>query len=301
MDRKVLSWLGYGFRTVVLRQQLPYLFGIEVSDRCNLNCFYCEGKNKGRYYYGYGHAQQELRDAYGRGHRLLYFTGGEPTIWEDGDRRLGDLVLYARELGFHDIFIYTNGTMPLDIRGCKYIVTIDGPRAVHNRIRSDSYDLIMQNVEDAVTNAVYASITITKANVQHLESYVKEISATGLFRGIAFNLLTHWPDIVARYGLSGTERESCLDRVWALKQQGYPIRLSAAAYKALRSNSWKRPLPQVELGLSDKIHTCCRDNGNKEVCDNCGYVNSVEISQILALKPSAIREAISLLGMWETG
>ena len=76
--------------------------------------------------------------------------------------------------------------------------------------------------------------------------------------------------------------------------------LSAAAYKALRYNDWKRPLPQMELGLSpEERYTCCRDIGNKAICDACGYVNCAEVSQILALKPSAIWQAVRMTGVHE--
>lgn len=292
----LVNWLGYGFRTAVLRQRLPYLFGLEVSDRCNLNCFYCEGKNKNRYYHNYAQAEQSLKDAYARGHRALYFTGGEPMIWEDGDRRLADLVTIARTLGYQEIFIYTNGTQPLSIMGCSYIVTIDGPRDVHNRIRSDTYDLIMDNIRGAVSKSVFASITLNKANDQYLETYVKELTASGYFRGICFNLLTHWPDIVAKYGHTGTERQELLNRVWSLKKQGYPVMLSRAAYRAMLANNWKRPLPQIELALSpDEVYTCCRDIDNKQICDACGYVNCAEVSQLLAFKPTAILQAMKML------
>ena len=48
---KYASWLSYGFQTFVLRRQLPYLFGLVITDQCNLNCFYCESKNSGRYHF----------------------------------------------------------------------------------------------------------------------------------------------------------------------------------------------------------------------------------------------------------
>jgi MoaA/NifB/PqqE/SkfB family radical SAM enzyme len=289
--------MRYGFNTFVLGRKIPYLFGLEVSDRCNLDCFYCEGKNKGRYHFTYDQACEALEDAYLRGHRALYFTGGEPMIWEDGGRSMADLVQHAKDLGFNEIFIYTNGTRPLKISHCKYFVTVDGPRAVHNRIRGGTYDQIMENVRTAVTPAVFASITLTAANVDHLETYVREITETKLFAGICFNLLTHWPDIVARYGFSITERKAVLDRVWALKRQGYPIILSAAAYHALKNNDWKRPLPHFfNDTATTEIYTCCRDVGNKAICDNCGYVNCAEVSQILALKPSAIWQALRVVG-----
>lgn len=301
MAPKLLSWLSFGVHTFVLKRQLPYLFGIEITDRCNLDCFYCEGKNKGRYYFSHKQACQALSDAYNRGHRALYFTGGEPMIWRDGESDLADLVRFATKLGFNEIIVYTNGTSPLDIVGCEYIVTIDGPRDVHNRIRSNTYDLILENVRHAATKAIFASITITKANIKYLATYVKDITATRLFRGIAFNLLTHWPEIVARYGFSIDERVRVLDQIWALKQQGYPIFLSAAAYKALRNNDWKRPINQIELALSPTLtYTCCRDIGNREICDSCGYVNCAEVSQILALKPSAIWQAIQMVGIRRT-
>jgi hypothetical protein len=87
-----------------------------------------------------------------------------------------------------------------------------------------------------------------------------------------------------------------LDRIWALKQQGYPIVLSRAAYRALRNNDWARPIPQIELGTRDRVFTCCRDVDNKEICRNCGYANCVEVSQILAFKPSALLQVMRMTG-----
>ena len=78
--------------------------------------------------------------------------------------------------------------------------------------------------------------------------------------------------------------------------KGYLIVLSKGAYKALRNNDWKRPIPQIELGTKDRIFTCCRDIDNPSVCENCGYANCVEVSQILALKPSAMWQVIKMVG-----
>jgi sulfatase maturation enzyme AslB (radical SAM superfamily) len=287
--------LAYAWKTFILRRELPYLFGLVITDRCNLDCFYCESKNSGGYHFTSDGALKALRDAYRRGHRSLYFTGGEPMIWTDGGLHLEDLVRYSRELGFHEVFIFTNGTVPLAISDCNYIVTLDGTRDIHESIRQGTYDLILKNVRNAVTRAVFASITFSKHNAHCLEEFVKEITALHLFRGISFNLLTHWPEMVAKHGISGAERVQLLDRIWALKQQGYPIVLSHAAYRSLRNNDWKRPIPQIELGTRDKVFTCCRDVDNKEVCENCGYANCVEVSQIMALKPSALLQVMRMV------
>jgi Fe-coproporphyrin III synthase len=295
MGNKIFSWINYGFKTFILRKELPYLFGMVITDKCNLDCFYCESKNSGMYHFTFEQAKDTLQDAYKRGHRSLYFTGGEPMIWEDDGHNLEELVVMARDLGFHEVFIFTNGTIPLAIKNCNYIVTIDGPREIHDRIRDGSYDLILNNVKDAVTEAVFASITFSKENVGYVEQFVREVADTKLFRGISFNLLTHWPEIVEKFGVSEEQRINLLDHLWELKQNGYPIVLSKAAYTALRKNDWKRPIPQIELGTKDKIFTCCRDVGNPSVCENCGYANCVEVSQILAFKPSAMWQVLRVV------
>jgi MoaA/NifB/PqqE/SkfB family radical SAM enzyme len=287
--------LAYAGRTFLLRQELPYLFGLVVTDRCNLDCFYCESKNSGGLHFTSDEATKALGDAYRRGHRSLYFTGGEPMIWSDDGRDLGDLVRTARDLGFHDVFVFTNGTVPLSIPGCSYIVTVDGTRALHDSIRRGTYDLVLENVRNAVTRAVFASITFSRHNAHCLEEFAKEITELGLFRGLSFNLLTHWPEMVAEHGISGPERIRLLDRIWALKRRGYPIVLSRAAYRSLRNNDWKRPIPQIELGTREKVFTCCRDVGNPAVCESCGYANCVEVSQILAFRPSALLQVLKMV------
>lgn len=292
---RITSGLAFAFRTFLLRQMRPYLFGLVVTDRCNLDCFYCESKNSNRYHLPAELAVAMLREAYARGHRSLYFTGGEPMLWSDNGLGLAELVAEARRLGFCEVFIFTNGTFPLDIRDCNYIVTVDGPREVHDSIRGGTYDAVLANVRGACTKAVFASITFSRANLDHLEAFVHEVTATGLFRGISFNLLTHWPEIVAEHGVIGEARLQLLDRLWALKREGYPIVLSRAAYLAMRRNDWKRPISQIELGTRDRIFTCCRDVDNPTVCAQCGYANCVEVSQMMALRPSALWQVLKVV------
>jgi MoaA/NifB/PqqE/SkfB family radical SAM enzyme len=292
---KYLDWIRYGVNTFILRRQSPYLFGLVITDRCNLDCFYCESKNTGGYHFSHPEAVRAVEDAYLRGHRSIYFTGGEPMVWKDDGHGLGELVDRARELGFHDVFVFTNGTIPLEIPRCNYIVTVDGPKAVHDRIRGNTYDLVLENVKNAVTKNVFASLTFSRANAEYLEEYVEGLAATGLFKGISFNFLTHWPEIVREHGVSPEKRIELLDRIWALKKKGYPVVLSRAAYLALRRNDWKRPIPQIELGTRERVFTCCRDVDHPEVCENCGYANCVEVAQILAMKPSALWQVFRMV------
>ncbi len=285
--RRLGAYAAFAVETVLLRRERPYLFILVVNDECNLDCFYCTSKNTAQYGMDWAGVQRALSGAYGRGHRALVLTGGEPMLWQSDGAALGDVVSYARELGFLDVAVFTNGTQPLGIEGVTFIVTIDGTRESHNAIRGGTYDLILDHVRAARTK-VMASITLSKANAGLLEEAVRQMAATALFNGITFNLLTHAPEVVARHGIIGEERLRLIDRIWALKRQGYPVILSKAAYRALRTNDWNRPVKQIELFAGGRLYTCCRDVGDPEVCRNCGYSSCVEVSQALAGRPSAV-------------
>jgi len=285
------SYVAFAGRTFLLRRTQPYLFILVLNDRCNLNCFYCESKNTGRYDLDAIRALAALNGARARGHRALVFTGGEPMLWRDGDLTIADIVSHARKIGFLDIAVFTNGTFPLSVPGCTYIVTIDGTRDIHNAIRNHTYDRILDHVRAARTKVI-ASMTISRTNETHLETAVEEIAATGVFAGITFNLLTHRPEVVAQHGFLGPERKALLDRLWRLKKQGFPIVLSKSAYKAMRANNWKRPVRQIELAAAGELFVCCRDVGRPEVCRNCGYTSCVEIAQALRGRPGAILELL---------
>lgn len=285
--RRLQGYASFAVDTFLLRRERPYLFILVINDKCNLNCFYCNSRNTGRYDLDRSAVRSALSQAYSRGHRALVITGGEPMLWESDGAVLRDVVCHAQDLGFLDIAVFTNGTFPLDIEGVTFIVTIDGTRDSHNAIRADTHDTIMNHVRRSGSK-VLASITITKANAEDLEAAVREIAGANLFGGITFNLLTHNPDVVARHGFLGQERIQILDRIWRLRKQGYPVVLSKAAYLALRANNWKRPVKQVELFAGHRLFMCCRDVDNPEVCRNCGYSSCVEISQALQGRLSSI-------------
>lgn len=213
--RRFRAYASFAFDTFLLRREKPYLLILVINDACNLDCFYCASKNTGRYDLDRAAVWSALSGAYARGHRALVITGGEPMLWQSAGATLDDVVSQARELGFLDIAVFTNGTLPLDSSGVTFIVTIDGTRNTHNAIRAGTYDTILGHVRKA-TAKVIASITLSKANAGELAAAVQQITDTRVFAGITFNLLTHNPDIVVRHGLLGEERIQVLDRIWQL-------------------------------------------------------------------------------------
>jgi len=292
--KKYFSYFLYAIRTYVLKQEAPYMFVLMINDKCNLNCFYCVSKNSGKYDLQYSDVVAHLENAFSRGNRTLVITGGEPMLFKNEEKGILDVVKKARKIGFFEIAIFTNGTQPLDVSVDRYFVSIDGDQKTHDIIRNNTYDSILENVKCADADVI-ASITITKENRKNLNQTVESIVKSKVFKRITFNFLTHFPEIVQKFGLTEKEKQSVLNELLSFKKRKYPILLSKATYKALYHNSWKRPIKQIELAAGKDVFTCCKDVNNPEVCKNCGYSSCVELSQVLAGKSSAIMELIRTL------
>jgi MoaA/NifB/PqqE/SkfB family radical SAM enzyme len=272
----------------VLGDRRPVLLGMVLTEACNLSCSYCRSHIDASVHFTYQQATCTLKEAYVRGHRTMYVTGGEPMLWRDGTYKLVDILAYARELGFFYFGVYTNGTAPLTISDCTYFITFDGPREVHEQSRTGTYNRILENVRAAESKKVFASMMISRLNCQSVGQYVREIAATRLFRGIWFNLFTGTREQRAVWGLSAEQRVAVLDTLWQHRQNGYPVMLSKSAYEAWRSDTWPRPLTQTEICTPAGFWPCCRDIGNPTVCEACGYGACVELSQLCAWKPTAL-------------
>ena len=73
----------------LLADRRPVLLGMVLTERCNLNCAYCRSHTNNDVHFTFDRAKQILHEAYARGHRAMYVTGGEPMLWRDGKHSLG--------------------------------------------------------------------------------------------------------------------------------------------------------------------------------------------------------------------
>jgi|SRR5579862_896700 len=90
----------------------PWLRGLdflwlELTSRCNLRCSHCYADAGPSLPQGMSHENwsRVLREAFDLGCRRVQFTGGEPSLYPDLPRLLGD----ARRIGFDSVEVYTNG------------------------------------------------------------------------------------------------------------------------------------------------------------------------------------------------
>jgi Fe-coproporphyrin III synthase len=77
--KRLRFYASYGWRFVVLRRAEPLIYGIALTDRCNLACRGCRVSNTGRRDMTWEEVVAALRNAWARGYRELYFSGGEPA------------------------------------------------------------------------------------------------------------------------------------------------------------------------------------------------------------------------------
>jgi len=74
---KVRFYALFAWRFLVLRHLEPLFYGIVVTDRCNLECLGCKVSNTGRPDMTWSQLVDTMRNAWKRGFRELYFSGGD--------------------------------------------------------------------------------------------------------------------------------------------------------------------------------------------------------------------------------
>ena len=150
-----LHFAGFGIKTILFRKKEPVLGTIIVTDKCNLSCRHCSVNNITAVIHPYKQIKNEMQQLYDMGVRILFFCGGETFLWKDGNRTLRNLVIEAKEMGFLIVNTVTNGTYPLDLPEADLILlSLDGDRERHNAIRGNTYDIIMENIQNASSDNI---------------------------------------------------------------------------------------------------------------------------------------------------
>ena len=124
-----LLYLGcWFFKARFLGCQNPLQTVLFINDQCNLACKHCCIYSRGEPIRKSLEAiAGELEYAYKLGSRFVDFEGGEPFLWQDGERGFNDLVRLAKDIGFYSATVTTNAQMPFP--GCEadsIWVSLDG-------------------------------------------------------------------------------------------------------------------------------------------------------------------------------
>lgn len=276
----------FAWRFVVLRRVEPLIYGIALTDRCNLACRGCRVSNTGRPDMSWDQLVAAMRNAWARGFRELYFTGGEPMLWRDGARRLEDAVAEAKRVGFFHVHVYTNGTLGLDTPADLVWVSMDGLPGTFDVRRGDHFEQVERAVRlgrHPKTAVIYVVDRQTAGGIEPFLRWVRETRFP--VAGVMFYFHTPY------YGqdelfLTADERAPIIDRLLDCIRAGLPVINSRAGLLALKSGNWPRRFSVARVLDVDGESVCCR--ASDEVCVDCGYAACTEITEAWRLRPSAV-------------
>jgi len=253
----------------------PLVLTMVITYDCNLACEHCMIRdNLDRipqpHSIGYEEAIEEMRSLHKEGARILFFEGGEPTLWREGERTLDDLIAAGKRMGYYVTGYTTNGTATIFEKSDVISVSLDGPREIHDRIRAPGvYDKLMDNLASIDHPNIFANMVVNKTNIDHVEETVRLVADHDRLSGIMINFLTPPPYDIA---LSMEEKEKVIGMLIDLKDQGLPILNTTKALEELLIEDYGDlcPLWMSAFVMPDRTrHYGCPFAG--ESCKRCGF------------------------------
>lgn len=291
--RQLHFYTRYVWRFVALHRSEPLIYGIALTDRCNLACRGCHVSNTGRADMRWDQVTAALQDAWQRGFREVYFSGGEPLLWRDAQRSLIDAIAEARRIGFFHVHVYTNGLLGVDLPADLVWVSMDGLPGVYEQRRGDHFLQVEHAVRAGPHPRVAVIYVIDRNTAPGIEPFLRWVQTTR-FTVIGVMFYFHTP----YYGrdelfLTAEERAPIIDRLLDCIRVGLPVINSRAGLLALKSGRWPRRFPVAVVLDVDGESICCR--ATDEICTDCGYAACTELTEFQCLRPSAV---LGMLRYW---
>lgn len=290
---RLLFYAAYVWRFVLRQRPDPLIYGVALTDRCNLACRGCHVSNTGRPDMSWDHLITALQDAWSRGFRELYFSGGEPMLWSDGEHTLEDAIVEAKRIGFYHVHVYTNGLLGLKTSADLVWVSIDGLPGTFEMRRGNHFHQVERIVRTGSHPKVAVIYVIDRNTAEGVEPFLQWVVETKFpIIGVMFYFHTPY------YGrdelfLTAEERAPIINRLIDCIGTGMPILNSQAGLLALKTGDWPRRFAVSSVRDVDGESVCCR--ASDEICVDCGYAACAELTEFQRLRPSALR---SMLRYW---
>lgn len=266
-----LHFAGFGIKTILFRKKEPILGTVIITDKCNLKCKHCSVNNIQAVFYPYEQIQKEMKQLYDMGVRILFFCGGETFLWQDKEKILRNLVVEAKQMGFFIVNVVTNGTFPIDLPEADLILlSLDGDRERHNKIRGNTYDTIMENVKNASSDNICFYMAVNQINKEAIREVCVAARDMKNVRAVSFNFHTPYPD-TKELALSKEEKEKCCKLISQMMKEGAPVFNLKSAFPYLIDNSFPTPCHQCVVIENGKLSTCGRCIDVPGLCEKCGY------------------------------
>ncbi|MEY8284190.1 radical SAM protein [Lachnospiraceae bacterium 50-23] len=287
-----IHFAGFGLKTILLRKKEPILGTVIVTDKCNLKCRHCSVNNITAVVHPYEQIRREMQLLYNMGVRILFFCGGETFLWRDGTHTLRTLVADAKEMGFLLVNVVTNGTYPIDLPEADLILlSLDGDKDRHNAIRGDTYDTIMENIENASSDNICFYMAVNQINKDTVRDVCIATRDTKNVWAVSFNFHTPYPD-TKNLALSKEEKAECCRVISKMIKEGVPVFNLRSAFPYLINNSFPTPCYQCVVIENGKLSTCGRCIEIPGLCKECGYFFVAEYTLLFRGNPRIILEML---------
>ena len=283
---RIRFYVPFTWRFVVRRRPEPLIYGIAPTDRCNLTCRGCQVANTGRPDMSWDRLVNTMRSAWRRGFRELYFSGGEPRLWRDGEHNLEHAVVEAKRIGFFHVHVYTNGTLGLDTSADLVWVSMDGLPGTFEQRRGDHFHQLERAVRNSRHPKAAVIYVIDRHTAEGVEPFLRWVRQTKFpVIGVMFYFHTSFtgPD---EFYLTAEERAPIIDRLVGCIHAGLPVINSRAGLLALKSGNWPRRMPVARVADVEGESVCCR--ATDDVCAECGFAACTELTEFQRLRPSAL-------------
>ncbi|MEM0449282.1 MAG: radical SAM protein [Methanomassiliicoccales archaeon] len=274
-----LGQLGY-YASWFIRSKVgdkrPLVNTMIINFNCNLRCKHCAISGNAEQIpspseISWDDAVREMRLFYERGARVLFFEGGEPTLWRWGDKDLGHLIDAGHKIGYFVVGYTTNGTNRFFESSDVISVSLDGPEEIHDSIRGKGvYQRLMCNLKHISHPNVFANMTIMQQNKHALRSTAQIVKEHDHIRGLMINFVTPPPyDMV----LELEDKRKVIEEAIKLKKEGYPILNTRSSLQDLLKEDFSALCPHwvSAFVLPDCSHYQGCPMQNTPSCKKCGF------------------------------
>ena len=182
-------YLAYGaseyFKLKFFGYERPFGCSLAPTIECNLSCKQCyetENRNSGKKELSLEEMDALAEKLSKQGIKHCTMTDGEPLISRESIEKCETIIGH-----FWMNYIVTNGTKEIPDFPVFYILSLDGPAAVHDHLRGEGvFEKLQKNVKKSPTDNIYGLCTINSLNHEHISQTISTAEDLGL-KGIMFN------------------------------------------------------------------------------------------------------------------
>lgn len=285
-------------RLSLLGEAGPFGCSLAATGRCNLKCLHCYERRRRK-----ENANELSLDGMCELCELLFESGIRHCTITDGEPFLDRQAIGKCEAivdSFWATYIVTNGTREFPDFPATYIVSLDGPKKIHDRLRGEGVsDSLKRNIRQAPHDDIYALCTLNTLNRPYIRETVNEARNLGL-KGIMFN----WHNPLEKEDslwVQFAQRNQDIDILLGMKDgAGGFIVNTRWELDILRNPDWARSCPSDWIASYDaagELKEPCIF-ADPRMCSRCGCHVFPALKEVVRGRPSV--EAHLMLGFVKT-